>query len=79
MYLSEKDAADIKKAQAYLMKSKGAFPKDSTNIEKTLEFYFQCSALMCDTDTMSVIASTLANGGVNPFTGEKVLKSETVE
>ena len=79
MYLSEQLTADTKSSQAYLMKSKNAFPPGGKDIKKTLEFYFNISALMCDTDTMSVIAATLANGGVNPFTGERVLKSETVE
>ena len=60
------------------MKSKDAFPP-GTDIEKTLELYFETGALLCDTDTMSVIAATLANGGASPFTGERILKSETVQ
>ena len=60
------------------MNSKKSFP-ENTSMEKTLDLNSQTNALMCDTDTMAVVAGTLANGGVCPFTGERILKSETVE
>ena len=78
IYLSKKDNADIQVAQAYLMRSKNAFP-DNSNIHRSLEYFFETLSLLADTDTMSVIAATLANGGVCPFTGNRILKSETVE
>lgn len=78
IYLSEKDHNDTKIAQAFLLNSKNAFPP-KTNMERTLELNTQTNALMCDTDTLAVVCGTLANGGVCPFTGERILKSETVE
>lgn len=78
IFLSERNTADTNHALAYLMKSRGAFPK-GVDIKKVLEFYFQCCSLQCNSDVMSIIASTLANGGVNPLTNERVLETNTVK
>jgi glutaminase len=76
--LSERNTADTNHALAYLMKSAGAFPK-GVDIKKVLEFYFQNCSLQCNTDAMSIIAATLANGGVCPLTNERVLQTKTVK
>jgi len=78
VYLSERMTADRNFALAYFMNENKAFP-DKTNIVEVLEFYFQCCSLTLDTDMMSIVAATLANGGVCPLTGERVLKAETVK
>lgn len=77
MFLSEKSASDVNTALAYLMKSKNVFPND-VKVAKLVEYYIQCQALESDTNTLSIIASTLANGGVCPITKERVLRPETV-
>ena len=77
VYLSEKSEPFVNKALACLMRAKGAFP-DGTNIEATLDFYFMCCSLEADADRLSIVAATLANNGVNPLTGDKVLSSDTV-
>jgi glutaminase len=51
------------------MMSKGTFP-ENVDITKVLEFYFMNCSLEADSDTLAVIASTLANGGICPITGE---------
>lgn len=44
------------------MMSQNAFPK-GTDLNKVLEFYFMNCSLEADTDTLAVVAATLANGG----------------
>jgi glutaminase len=60
------------------MKSKSVFPGE-VNVTELIEFFIQCQALECDTNTLSIIAGTLANGGICPITCERVLKAETVK
>ena len=83
VYLSEKETADRNYALAYFMKEtndqkKVGFP-ENTNLENTLELYFQCCSIEINAEILSIVASTLANGGINPFTGERVWSSSTVK
>lgn len=69
-YKSEKETGDRNRALAYFMKS---FDSLQGNVEEILDFYFkQCSMLVSCKD-MAKIASVLANDGVLPWTGEKVI------
>jgi glutaminase len=77
VYLSERQTADRNFALGYFMRENKVFRED-TDLVQTLEFYFQCCSIESNTEKMSVIAATLANGGVCPTTGERVLKPSTV-
>lgn len=78
VYLSEKQTADRNFALAYFMRENRAFAPN-TNLMDTLDFYFQCCSISVDVRQMSVIAATLANGGICPTTNRRVLRSGTVK
>lgn len=77
-YLSERGTADRNFALSYFMRENGAFPPN-TDVLEVLEFYLQCCSLELNADSLSVVAATLANGGLNPLSGKRVLTSSTVQ
>jgi glutaminase len=76
VYRSERDTGDRNRALAYLMHHAGSL---STDVEDAVDTYFrQCSVLVTAVD-LATMAATLANGGVNPRTGERVLEQSVTE
>lgn len=79
VYLSEKSTGHRNYALGhFMMEQKPGFPQN-TNLKGTMEFYFQCCALEATTKKLSYAAATLANGGINPLTGERIFTHETVK
>jgi len=78
VYLSERHTADRNFALGYFMRENKAFP-EGVNLIETLEFYFQCCSIEATAELLSVVAGTLANGGICPITGLRVLKPDTVK
>ncbi|MEJ2122792.1 MAG: glutaminase A, partial [Alphaproteobacteria bacterium] len=78
VYLSERETADRNFALAYYMREKGAFPK-GVDLNDVLDLYFQSCSIELTAEMMSVVAATLANGGICPVTGERVFATQTVQ
>ncbi|AJI75296.1 glutaminase A [Francisella philomiragia subsp. philomiragia ATCC 25015] len=77
VYHSEKETANRNYALAYFMKEVGAFPQN-TNIDTSLDFYFQTCSIQVNAKKMSKIMSSIANGGICPFTHKKIFSPTTI-
>ncbi|MBD1856092.1 MULTISPECIES: glutaminase [Leptolyngbya] len=49
------------------------------SVEETLDLYFQHSTLLVSSHDIAMIGATLANGGINPVTGEQAIPAEYVQ
>jgi glutaminase len=74
-FRDEMRTADRNRATAYLMRSRGMLEGD---VEEVLALYLQQCSVHVTCRDLAVMAATLANGCVNPFTGERVLPRERV-
>jgi glutaminase len=75
VWKSERNSGDRNRGIAYLMRSFGMLGAD---VEATLDAYFRQCSLLVDTRDLAAMGATLANGGVNPVTGEQAVSTENV-
>lgn len=75
VFASERETGDRNRAIAYLLRNYSVLEGD---VGTVLDVYFrQCSLLVSARD-LAVMGATLANNGVNPLTGEQVMKPYAV-
>jgi glutaminase len=75
VFEAELRTADRNRATAYLMRSEGMLEGD---VEATLALYLQQCSVRVTCRELALMAATLANGGVNPATGERALGARHV-
>lgn len=74
VFASEYATGDLNRALAYLMRSMGTLTADP--LESTSVYFRQCSVLVSARD-IAVMAGVLANGGVHPVSGARVVSRDT--
>ncbi|MFI6858516.1 glutaminase A [Streptomyces sp. NPDC050421] len=70
VYASEAATGDRNRALAYLVRSTGPLPMDPV---AAVETYFRQCAVRVTALDLAAMAATLAHGGVNPLTGNRVV------
>ncbi len=70
VFASETATGDRNRALAHLAKSSGVLRQ---SVDDATEVYFRQCSVVVTTDDLAVMGATLANGGVNPVTKQRVM------
>lgn len=76
VYESERDTGHRNRAIGHMLRAFGVLETDP---DEALDLYFRQCSVNVDCRDLSLMAATLANGGVNPATGERVLARDLVD
>ncbi len=74
IYRSESKTGDRNRALIYMMKSNGIIFGDA---EEHLEVYFKSCSILASCKELSHVGAVLANNGISPKTGERIVDSDT--
>ena len=77
VYASERRTAARNAALVRLMDEHDAFP-EGTDTDAALDLYFRTCSLTLDCQALATVAAMLANGGVCPLTGHRVIDARIV-
>lgn len=75
VYRSEMDNISRNRAIAYLLESKGLIDAD---VETTLDLYVKMCSLSVTAESLAGLALVLANDGIRPENGKRLLQAQTV-
>ena len=75
VYESERSTGHRNRAIGHMLRNYEIIPDDP---EPALDLYFQQCSLQVDCRDLALMAATLANGGVNPLTGQRAVRSEYI-
>lgn len=73
VFTSELETADRNRAIAFMLRSHGIVEADA---QAVVEGYTRQCSLLVDVKDLALMAATLANGGVHPVTGQRVVPHE---
>jgi glutaminase len=76
VFLSERLTGHRNRAMAHLMRNFGMMGE---RFEEALELYFQQCSILVNARDLAMIGATLANGGVNPATGQRAISAANVK
>jgi glutaminase len=76
VYESERDTGHRNRAIGHMLRAVGVLENDP---EQALDLYFRQCSVSVDCHDLSLMAATLANGGVNPRSGERILARDHVD
>lgn len=74
VFASEKRTGNRNRALAYLLKSRNNL---GTDVNETLDLYFALCSYEAELEQMLFLPTLLANGGINPESGEQIISIET--
>ncbi len=76
VFMSERATGHRNRAIGHLMLNFGMV---SDKIDESLELYFQQCSVLVNCHDLAVMAATLANGGINPLTGEMAIERQYIK